>query len=312
MFIHVSKSYKRPARMEQDGHLIPSSARGTRSDIRFARFLLLVLLLPATGLADDTPAWARRSISGITSTNAPPPAQTRAPAPDPARAALDQLTHDEVPAPAEEWGLAPDRRIAEFGEYRPVDDAATVEERMEQTRIRLIIEEAELLARRQEYDAAVHMLESAKAAVAYDSSRFTLHRRLGAMAFRMQRYEEAARHMREALALQPNDSATASNLAAAQMTMGDLDDALETLQGIQLGMIQNRQLLFSVHFNMACLLSMKDRKEEALDSLYKAADSDPPSAFASLGDPQLDPIRSELRFRELKFILESLMSAPQQ
>ncbi len=264
--------------------------------------------LHAVEAASEGPTWTRHSISGLAATNA---AASSAPEPksapsDPARLALERLKQTDAADSPDTWPSAEERRIAEFGEYRAVDEV-TLEERMAQVRLELLMEEANLLARQGDDEGAELLLQGALDKAGYDSSRFTLHRRLGAMAFRRQDYEVAAHHMAEALSLQPNDPATASNLAAAQMTLGDLDAALETLQGIQRGLIQHRQLLFSVHFNLACLYSMKEETEQAIAHLLEAAESDPPSAFASLGDPQLDAIRNDLRFRDLQLVLESML-----
>ena len=311
MFIHSSTA-RSLARARQVGQLTPSPARETRAYIRFPLFWSLCLSLPflhAIEAASEGPTWNRHSISGLAATNTldATPKPESAPR-DPSRLALERLSQTEASEPPAQWpAVEGERRIAEFGEYRAVDEV-TLEERMEHIRIELLMEEANMLVRQGDDEGASHLLKGALDKAGYDSSRFTLHRRLGAMAFRRQDYEGAAVHMAEALALQPNDPATASNLAAAQMTLGDLDAALETLQGIQLGLIQHRQLLFSVHFNLACLYSMKEETEQAITHLLEAAESDPPSAFASLGDPQLDAIRNDLRFRDLQLVLESMLS----
>ena len=276
-------------------------------------FAGLILLFSVAGAAADEPMpWSRHSIADLSGTNAQAassPADS-AQAVHPSRKALERLSEPLESESDEESQLARNRRIAEFGEYREVDEA-TVEERLEKTRTRVRIEEANMLLRREDTDGARQLLEEALEESRHDASRYELHSRLGSMAFRLQDYETAEHHMAAALSLMPDEPALASNLAAAQMTRGKLDEALETLKGIRIGMIDNRHLLFGIHFNLACLYSMMEREEDAIEHLLQAAEKDPPSALASLGDPQLDGIRDDLRFRDLQLVLESMLEPEQ-
>ena len=50
---------------------------------------------------------------------------------------------------------------------------------------------------------------------------------------------------------------------------------------------------FSVFFNRACLYSLNNEFTAAFEDLKKAAQADPHSTLASLGDPQLDALVAE-------------------
>lgn len=261
-------------------------------------FLAFALNAPAS-----PPAWGQRSLLDLVSTNevvvAPEPAPPRQ------RAALDLLTED-IKSDTQETLPLTERRIMRFEPSEELADDV-VDERVELARVRVVLEEVDALQRRQAHSEAIERLTHLLETVYYDLNRFAIYHRLGTIFFRLQDYDNAAVYMAQALAIQPNNAAMASNLAAAQMTLGNLDEALETLNSIQLGLITNRHLLFSIHFNLACLYSMKDQLEKAIEHLYQAAESDPPSVYASMGDPQLDAIRQDLRFRELQSALESML-----
>lgn len=280
------------------GQAIPKPIPITRAMIGW---FILALLIPSGAHAVP---WAKRTIGSLQSTNelilpVPPP-------PDRARSALDALRGDRVLADPL-WGMSTNRTITGIAGEGEIDEE-TLDARMEMTRIRQFIERIDVLLRNRDHQTAIQQVQHELEFATNDDIRFILHHRLGTIYFRTQEYAQAAVHMAKALEIQPNNAAIASNLAAAQMTMGDLDSALNTLSSIQLGLIDNRSLLFSIHFNLACLYSMKGREEEALEHLFKAAESDPPSAFASLGDPQLDPIRSDFRFRDLQRVLENRLT----
>ena len=136
--------------------------------------------------------------------------------------------------------------------------------------------------------------------------------RLAAYHFRNQDYDTAAGQMQEALALDRSDSVTAINLAAVLMTLGRLDEALGHLLEIYPASLDRPQLSFSVHFNVACVYSMKKNTEKALQNLALATQIDPASTMASLGDPQLDFIRADGRFRELSQAVENFVLQNQQ
>jgi hypothetical protein len=105
--------------------------------------------------------------------------------------------------------------------------------------------------------------------------------------------------MKEALAIEPGNATVACNLAAALMTQGDVDAALDLLSAVQVNLIQSKHLLFSVHFNLACANSLKGETDAAVSNLLQAATFDPYATLASIGDVQLDAIRNDSRVQDL-------------
>jgi tetratricopeptide (TPR) repeat protein len=138
--------------------------------------------------------------------------------------------------------------------------------------------------------------------------RAQINNRIASYYFRMQRYKEALPYMREAVRLDPQDYPTLCNLAAVLMSMGETREAGFFLKTMDTARIQDARLLFSVFFNRACLYSLSSEPGNALDDLKKAAQTDPHSTLASLGDPQLDNIRPSLEFFDLKARLEAIIA----
>lgn len=123
--------------------------------------------------------------------------------------------------------------------------------------------------------------------------------RLAAYEFKQQNYQAASTYMQQALEAQDQDVVTKINLSAVLMTMGEVDQALGTLLEIYPAAMDRLPLMFSVHFNLACVYSLKKQTDKALQNLAIAAQTDPSSTLASIGDPQLDFIRTDSRFPEL-------------
>gem|GEM_PF-3195227 len=298
----------RPTKSIFTSHDATPKGRGLTSSILF----LCVLRLCAYGQSEapsefsDQSMWsARRTIASVPATNT---AYATEPYVHPAVQAIAKLNSGQIPASTNE-SLRMERHISALGEGLHIDED-TLDERVEFRRVQVLLQELESLNRQvvsRDYIAA--QMEEMIPTLRHNASLFLLHHRLGALYFREQNYSKAAHHMEEALTIQPNNSAIASNLAAAQMTLGQLDDALETLNSIQVGLVDSNQLLFSIYFNKACLYSLKERTEEAIENLIRAAESDPPSVYASLGDPQLDFIRDDMRFKNVQFALESMLRA---
>lgn len=156
-----------------------------------------------------------------------------------------------------------------------------------------------------ELDQAISILEERSADITDADLLFRIYHRLGAYLFRAGRYQAAAEYMQKALQLRPGNPALACNLAATQMTIGKPDQALETLSFIPVSLLSDSNLLFSVYFNYACAYSLKGETEKALDNLEKAARYDPEATLASIGDIQLDPIRTHPQFQQLVADLET-------
>ncbi len=249
---------------------------------------------------DASPAPFATSIAAIPATNAPiqPPPTP----PDRYRETLEAL--DEPFEWEDREAFAPGTRLIAAMEIDGPLDEAGVLERLELVRVQHVLEESDQLAQQRAHDSAIRNLENELETLEFDQSIYIVHHRLGTMLFRTQDYEEAAWHMEQALEIQPENAALASNLAAVQMTLGYLDEAMDTLSGINLRIIDNAHLLFSIHFNLACLHSLKGNHERAIENLFTAVEHDAPNTYASLGDTQLDPIRDDLRFRDLATSLE--------
>ena len=159
--------------------------------------------------------------------------------------------------------------------------------------------------RRGDLEHAIQILEKGISRITSADLRFRIYHRLGAVHFKARNYAKAAFYMKRALDLRPGNPALACNLAATQMTMGKVEEALQTLSYIPVSLISDSNLLFSVYFNYACAHSLQGDVEAALDSLDQAARYDPEALLASVGDLQLDPIRDHPRFRRLLAALEA-------
>ncbi|HDL77706.1 MAG TPA: tetratricopeptide repeat protein [Lentisphaerae bacterium] len=176
---------------------------------------------------------------------------------------------------------------------------------LERRRTGMLLENSMEAYRRGDLQEAIQILEKGMPQITSADLRFRLCHRLGAFHFKARNYVKAAFYMKRALELRPGNPALACNLAATQMTMGKVDEALQTLSYIPVSLITDSNLLFSVYFNYACAYALKGEVEAALDSLDKAAGYDPEALLASVGDLQLDPIRDHPRFRRLLSALEA-------
>ena len=185
-------------------------------------------------------------------------------------------------------------------------------ERFERNLLRERVTMADRLYRRGDSTNAISLLTDLNQYLRNPRNRILNLNRLAAYHFRNQDYDTAAGQMQEALALDRSDSVTAINLSAVLMTLGRLDEALGHLLEIYPASLDRPQLSFSVHFNLACVYSMKKNTEKALQNLALATQIDPASTMASLGDPQLDFIRADGRFRELSQAVENFVLQNQQ
>ncbi len=296
---------------------------GTSTAPTVARLgLAIALVFVLIWSTADASPWTRRSIADL---EAAP--EARSPEPEEQRVEEPAAKDDEPAAPvsrAEEalarllemepeptetatptaHDAATERQIARLEGDLSVD-ADDVSRMIERNRVNRLLEQSDELTRQRQLAEAADLLQEALPSVQADRLQLAILHRLGSLYFRMRRFEEAEDVMARSLAMEPGNAALASNLAAVQMTIGYLDEALATLSEIQLDRVRNPQLLFSIHFNMACLHSMKEEVEVALDHLTQAAQHHPSSTLSSLGDPQLDTIRDDIRFRELQVLLES-------
>ena len=182
-----------------------------------------------------------------------------------------------------------------------------VVERFERNLLRERVQLADRLYRQGDTTNAVALLKDVDQYLRNPRNRVLNLNRLAAYEFRRQDYASAAAYMQQASTLQNEDTVTKINLSAVYMTMGKLDEALATLLEIYPAALDRLPLMFSVHFNLACVYSLKKESEKALQNLAIAAQTDPASAMASLGDPQLDHIRTDARFAELAKALDDFL-----
>lgn len=180
-------------------------------------------------------------------------------------------------------------------------------ERFERNLLRERVIMADRLYRRGDSENAIALLTDLNQYLRNPRNRILNLNRLAAYYFRRQDYSTAADNMRQALELDRSDSITAINLSAVLMTVGELDEALGHLLEIYPASLNRPQLAFSVHFNLACVYSLKGNTEKALQNLALAAQIDPASTMASLGDPQLDFLRADKRFVELGNAVEDFV-----
>ncbi len=177
--------------------------------------------------------------------------------------------------------------------------ATNLTARLEYMRTSEAVSHARDYARRGKLDEAISVLTAVLPKVAQPDNRFRILHRLGSYMFRARRYTEAIRYMSLALELRPGNTSLASNLAAALMTAGKVDRALEVLSSIQTDLVVRPSLRFTIFFNYACAYSLKNRPEDAIAALRQAASAAPDATLASIGDVQLDSIRTLPEFREL-------------
>ncbi len=113
--------------------------------------------------------------------------------------------------------------------------------------------------------------------------------------------------MQQALAIDGKNVQIASNLSAIYLYQGEIQKALEVLGSIPVRIINDRQVLFTTHFNFACAYSMNQQQEEALTHLQVAAKIDPWQTFTSMGDVQLDNLRENSSFQKLRQAMDTLL-----
>lgn len=186
--------------------------------------------------------------------------------------------------------------------------ATQVVERFERNLLRERITLADRMYRQGDSTNAVALLQDLNQYLRNPRNRVLNLNRLAAYEFRRQHYEAAVTYMREAGELENSDVVTKINLSAVLMTVGRHDEALGVLLEIYPIALERPALAFSVHFNLACVYSLKNDVAKALQNLAIAAQTDPASTLASMGDPHLDNTRTDGRFVELTQALEDFLN----
>lgn len=113
------------------------------------------------------------------------------------------------------------------------------------------------------------------------------------------RYEEAVPPLRQASKLEPENTHICVALAWCYKRTGRLHMAIGAIEQA-LAADPNEALL---HYNLACYLSLAQRKDESLDHLSRALVLEPQYRFAVDGEADFDPIRSDPEFQALTSIV---------
>ena len=184
-------------------------------------------------------------------------------------------------------------------------DAAT---RAGERRFSDMLKDVDNLTREGRAEEAIALLKQQLNQPLSPEQRARVNSRIASYYFRTQRYADALPFMREAVRLNPQDFGTQCNLAAVLLSMGEIKEAGFLLKTIEIARITETRLLFSIFFNRACVASLESDAKTSIDQLRKAAQTDPQSTLASLGDPQLDNIRPGLDFFDLKAGLEMMLN----
>ena len=248
--------------------------------------------------------WDRGDLYRLTSTNKPPKPTG---AVVESREALDELMAE---APTSLASVVLGAAQALYGIAQPTStnlpaDLAAIEQ---ERHFRDMLRDVDRMTKEGRAEEAIAYLKQQLNQPMPPVQRGKINNRIASFFFRQQRYQEALPYMREAVRLNSQDYATLCNLAAVLMSMGDLKEADFLLRTLDVTKVQEQKLLFSIFFNRACVSSLQNNLKEAMDSLRKAAQTDPHSTLASLGDPQLDSTRPALEFFDLKSRLETIIA----
>lgn len=190
------------------------------------------------------------------------------------------------------------------------DKDRDVDQIFEEIKVRDIQKEAEELRKSGHNNDAIGLLQSNLVTVTSVQARFDLYNSLGNHLHTLKAYGDAADAFEKALDLKPDNPMLACNLAATLLYLNQVDRALEALGRIDTAVLpaqERARILYHTHFNYACAFSLKSKLEESMTHLELAAKFDPARTLGDLGDPQLDAIRQDGRFTQLRTSLEARM-----
>jgi len=163
------------------------------------------------------------------------------------------------------------------------------------------------LFRSGEQDVAFNDLNNLLSKTTDKKLRGRLLRSLGRLSFKQREYEQAAQYFAEAREHEPKDVGLICNLAASYMSYSDFEKAEELLESVHVELIRNTSFFAAVHYNLACINSVYNKRNQALEHLSLAAAAFPYYTLANMGDTQLDTIRGERRFRVIQRQLEMIV-----
>jgi tetratricopeptide (TPR) repeat protein len=282
--------------------------RAYGSAVRWIASILLALTLVAAAPADvatNAPAlpWSHAGIAAVSGTNQAI-LQVKILTPwEQALAALGASPTNAASPPTN--GLPAIPRIYTLSANISNElDAATM---LEVGKAQKVMDLADDLFRRGQLEQAFAALTNELGRVKYRQPRSALLSKLGAYHFRMQRYPEAARCFDEARRNSPLDAGATCNYAACRLMLNDLEVAEGLFKSLNLSVIRERKLLFSIFFNLGCIKSLQVDMNESLDFLKRAAAADPVATLAALGDTQLDNVRTDVGFLALQQNLEQFI-----
>lgn len=279
---------------------------------------LLALLIPGLARPAPDPGEAAEPapspILGIAGKSLPEASgeSTRAARPagpaDPAQRALARLARPTPPVMVD-FNLPTIEGIQTIAPKESVAET-DIDSRIEQIKASEAIRQARDLQKLGRETEAIKLLEATLASTRSESALVDLNHQLGVLFYQAGDHENAASHLEKVQAMRPDDFKVASNLAAILMSIGEVDRAFISLEKIdtkQLVRENSKELLFKVHFNYACGYSLRKKSEEALAHLELAARFGPRDVLSSIGDPNLDHVRKEPRFVQLREELEAVV-----
>jgi tetratricopeptide (TPR) repeat protein len=240
---------------------------------------------------------------------------------DPAILSLTALENHSTPT-NRLWSLPTTESISKLDvpEEFAGDDIDLIVERVKVTDA---LKEAEELIRDEDTTLkAIEHLEKALETMRYNKSKYDLYHQIGIHHYADRNFNDASVAMEMALEHKPGDPALIGNLSAIYLFLNRVDDALASLAKVSTKMLvggsdlqtrkRNMNYLFLINFNYACAYSMKKQSQESLAHLEMAARYDPINTLTSIGDVQLDNVRGDDDFQNLRKKLELLIEARDQ